>query len=525
MPTPLSGTQEWQLGTGTELTAPDGLPTGRTDPPATVAQRLAARNTTYGAPFAAPIPLPLTAVDGTPIPGGQITWHSAQLFWHSNIGEIDPGAIMPPNPPTPGPTPPTSVRGSAGSRGLDGIGISAHRIYEGSTLIWESKGNKTTTTLEVGRLLANRSGWTPGSSHTVTITALGMPFPQADGTNIAPVESAKSTAITFTLAAAPTAIVAGAWRAPTDLQLVMPVPPAQPSTGRALGPLTLQWKAPGPLLSDDYFEIYDNNPTSNFNRTVSTSPGANGLLTGDHLVATISPPFTYSGGYIVGATTAAVGGSYGPPGMYYNLKVRMVRPSVTTQSYSPFTPPLSGRLAQAVSLPGQPTVSVGGSPLTITITPAATSSSVGPAAQWQVVDSGDVKRSFRVSGAQLTVPLNWATAGQAYSITVTAVNSVGSSTASTAATGTVLAPAPANFRLNGSVTQTTVPVQWDPVPGATSYKVYEGASTVKATVTAPTVTASAAGYSAAGAYNLTVVSVNAGGESAKSTALTGTTAA
>lgn len=517
--------EKWNLEVNSDLTSERGTPEGLTNPPLTAAQRIAARSNSYGAPFVPPTPLVYKDVTGTAIAGGTITHKTVQLFWHSNVGQIPANSIMPPYPPDAGPTPPTSVRGSAGAKGLDGVGIYGHKIYEGSTVIWTTTGNATTATLDVSRLLANRGAWTPGSSHTIKIAALGFPYTQQDGTYVPPVESAKSEAITVVLAAAPAAVLIGAWRPPTDLQLVMPLPPAQPSTGRALGPLTVKFKAPtGALLSDDAFELWSNKAVPG-QTTTSTAPGGLGLMTGDYKVADITPPFTYtSDGYITAQTTAAVGGSFGPPGMAYNLKVRMVRPSVTALQYGPFSLPVWGRLPQATSAPGAPTISVGGSPLTITITPAATSSSVGPAAQWQITDTGDVKRSFRVSGDQLTVPLDWATSGQAYSITVASVNSVGTSAASAASTGTVKPSVPTGFSLNGSVTQTTVPVKWNAVAGATSYKIYEGASTVKATVTAPTVTGSAAGYSAGDPYNLTVVAVNAGGESAKSTALTGTTA-
>ncbi|MFE6745905.1 hypothetical protein ACFVGM_08650 [Kitasatospora purpeofusca] len=516
--------KKFNLNTSSDLTAERGTTEGLTDyPPATAAERIAARPNDYGKPFVPPTPLPLRDAAGTTVPGGLVTHKIAHLFWHSNVGQIPAGSIMPPLPPTPGPTPPTPVRGSAGSAGIDGAGIFGHRVYEGSTLIWETRGPATTARLDVDQLLANRGAWTPGSSHSVKIAALGYPYTQSDGTYVPPVESAKSATITLSLAASPPAVVIGAWQAPTDLQIVMPMPPAQPSTGRPLGPVVLRFKAPAPLRADDYFELWSNRTPAGLTFQ-STLPGSGGLLSGDYKVADINPPFTLSGGYVVAQTTADVAGSFGPPGMPYAFKVRMVRPASDELEVGPFSTVLAGRLPQAVNAPGTPTVALAGTPLTITVTPAATTSSVGPAAYWQIVDSGDVKRSFRVTADQTAIPITWATAGQAVSITVSAVNAAGTSAASTAATGTVKPGVPTGLALNGAVTQTTVPVKWNAVPGATSYKVYEGASTVKATVTAPTVNASAAGYTAGGAYNLTVTAINAGGESAKSAALTGTTA-
>jgi hypothetical protein len=520
----ITGDEKWNLNTGFDLTSEAGTPEGLTDPPASVADRIADRGNDYGAPYTPPVPVVYKDVTGTAIPGGQITHQSVQLFWHSDIGKIPAGSIMPPFPPTAGPTPPTPVRGNAGSKGIDAVYIWGHRIYEGSTLIWESKGPQTTATIDVPRMLANKNSWTPGSSHTIKIAALRMPYTQQDGTYVAPAETAKSDPITFSLAAAPTAVVVGAWQPPADLQLVMPIPPAQPSTGRALGPLTVKFKPPMPLKSDDYFELWSNKtpPGTNYQATV---PGGGGLLSGDYLVATISAPVTVTNGYVTAQTTAAVSGSFGPPNMPYALKVRMVRPSSSQLTYGPFSSTVWGRLPKATDAPGAPTVAVSGTPLNITITPATTTSSVGPAAYWQITDSGDVKRSFRVTADQTTVALNWATAGQAYNITVVAVSSAGNSAASTAVTGTVKPGVPTGLSLNGTVTQTDVPIKWNAVTGATSYKVYEGASTLKATITAPTVTATITGYSAASPYNLTVTALNAGGESAKSTALTGTTAA
>ncbi|MDQ0774146.1 hypothetical protein QF026_002612 [Streptomyces aurantiacus] len=74
----------------------------------------------------------------------------------------------------------------------------------------------------------------------------------------------------------------------------------------------------------------------------------------------------------------------------------------------------------------------------------------------------------------------------------------------------------------GTVTSTGVGLSWPAVPGATGYAVYrDGAKTQTATGTSATV----GGLSPSTAYSFQVAAVNAAGESAKSPAVTATTAA
>ncbi|KAA6219925.1 chitinase [Streptomyces filamentosus] len=72
----------------------------------------------------------------------------------------------------------------------------------------------------------------------------------------------------------------------------------------------------------------------------------------------------------------------------------------------------------------------------------------------------------------------------------------------------------------GSPTSTTVPLSWPAVAGATSYKVYRGATAV-GTVTGTSYTAT--GLTPSTAYSFQVSAVNSAGESAKSAAVTATT--
>ncbi|MEV7281955.1 glycoside hydrolase family 18 protein [Streptomyces sp. NPDC093111] len=72
----------------------------------------------------------------------------------------------------------------------------------------------------------------------------------------------------------------------------------------------------------------------------------------------------------------------------------------------------------------------------------------------------------------------------------------------------------------GSATSSSITLGWPAVPGATSYKLYkDGAALGTATGTSYTAT----GLAAATAYSFQVSAVNSAGESAKSTAVTGTT--
>ncbi|WP_328749250.1 MULTISPECIES: fibronectin type III domain-containing protein [unclassified Streptomyces] len=122
------------------------------------------------------------------------------------------------------------------------------------------------------------------------------------------------------------------------------------------------------------------------------------------------------------------------------------------------------------------------------------------------------------------------TAGQNYSITVSATNSVGESVKSTALTGKTNAVpgAPTGVGVT-NVTTTGMDVAWTAPAGAqpavTNYKVYDG-TTLKATVPAPAAGTTLTGFTPDTAYSITVAAVNTVGEGVKSSpAVTGTTPA
>ena len=103
-----------------------------------------------------------------------------------------------------------------------------------------------------------------------------------------------------------------------------------------------------------------------------------------------------------------------------------------------------------------------------------------------------------------------------YCFTVTAVNELGESAASTEACATtkMLAPAtPANLSV-ASVGEMSVSLTWDAVATAESYKVYQGETVVATNVTATEYTVE--GLASETEYCFTVSAVNNGGESAKS---------
>ena len=110
-----------------------------------------------------------------------------------------------------------------------------------------------------------------------------------------------------------------------------------------------------------------------------------------------------------------------------------------------------------------------------------------------------------------------------YCFTVTAVNELGESAASTEACATtkMLAPAtPANLSV-ASVGEMSVSLTWDAVATAESYKVYQGETVVATNVTATEYTVE--GLASETEYCFTVAAVNNGGESAKSEQACGTT--
>jgi chitinase len=117
-------------------------------------------------------------------------------------------------------------------------------------------------------------------------------------------------------------------------------------------------------------------------------------------------------------------------------------------------------------------------------------------------------------------------AATAYTFRVTATNSAGESARSTAVTatttgGTTQPPATPTGLTAGTPTASSVPLTWNTVTGAAGYAVYRDGTEV-ATTTTPSATVT--GLAAATAYSFQVTATNSAGESARSTAVTVTTA-
>ncbi|MFE5853246.1 fibronectin type III domain-containing protein [Streptomyces sp. NPDC056500] len=122
------------------------------------------------------------------------------------------------------------------------------------------------------------------------------------------------------------------------------------------------------------------------------------------------------------------------------------------------------------------------------------------------------------------------TAGQNYSISVTATNAVGESAKSGPTTGKTNAVpgAPTSVTVS-NVVSTGMDVAWTAPSGTqpvvTSYAVYDG-TTLKATVPAPAAGTALTNFTPSTAYSITVAAVNSVGEGPKSSpAVTGTTSA
>jgi chitodextrinase len=169
-----------------------------------------------------------------------------------------------------------------------------------------------------------------------------------------------------------------------------------------------------------------------------------------------------------------------------------------------------------------------GTPTGLSVT-GTTSSSVS--LQWSAV-SGATSYTVRRDGANpvsvgsTSTTLTGLAASTTYSFTVSAVNSAGESAQSapvsaTTAGSTQPPPAPTGLTVTGT-TCSSVSLQWNPVSGATSYRVYRG-TTLAATV--GTASATVSGLAASTSFSFSVSAVNSAGESAKSGAVSASTPA
>lgn len=262
---------------------------------------------------------------------------------------------------------------------------------------------------------------------------------------------------------------------------------------------------------------------------VEVVSAADGVLTLRWNAVGATPPVTsykISDGITVRATVNApttTGAINVVPGANFAATIRATN---SAGDGPPSNPALTGVMPAATSAPAQITGLALNTAVTTTTIPLTWTAD--PKAQtYKVFDGATLKAT--VTAPATTVTLTGYTAGTAFSLTVKGSNATGDGTASTALTGNTAAvpAAPTGFALNTAATTTTIPLIWNAVttatPAVTSYKIYDGA-TLKATITAPTVTATLTGYTTGTAYSLTVKSTNAIGDSVASTALTGSTA-
>ncbi|HET9137955.1 cellulose binding domain-containing protein [Actinophytocola sp.] len=167
--------------------------------------------------------------------------------------------------------------------------------------------------------------------------------------------------------------------------------------------------------------------------------------------------------------------------------------------------------------PGTPTVT-GVTDTSISLSwPAASGTVTG----YRVYEGSTV----RANPAGTTATITGLAAGSTHTYTVAAVNAAGESARSAAVTattsgGTGVPGTPGNVRVTGT-TDSSISVAWNASGGTVSgYRVYEG-NTVRATPTGTTATIT--GVPACTSRTYTVSAVGAGGESARSAPVTGTT--
>jgi hypothetical protein len=504
--------EKWNLETNSALTAEPGSPVALVDDPRTAEERVADRPADYGESIVPPKPTWYKTADGEDTGAGRVQPREIQVYWRSNIGEISAHAKMPPLPPLP-----DQGGYNLGSRGLDHIYIAGHRVTvvgEGDVIVPGSEGDALITGYW-DRTNAVRPQWvriTPETEYTLTVAAY----------NHDDVYGPESAPLTVTTPAVgydqqhttlpPTA--------PDNLQFGAPLPVITSTAG---GPIVLTWDKQRDVT---LYEVYTN-PTRETD--VAMDPDRIGLDVGDVKVGEINQPTGTN------PTVTFTTSNFTVPEQRLALKVRSVRTDANGTAFSPFSTVLRSQLPPATASPGKagtPTLTespVVGGQVKLTLTPPSIGPVNGAPSYYAVYDG-----SRQVASVQAPLPaaphvtLNYK-AGQAYSFTVVAANSLGVGPASTALTGTVPTPAapaaPTGLALNGAVATTSVPVKWNAItmdPPVTRYTLYQG-TTNKGTVDHPNTSGTVTGYTAGQNFSITVTATNSVGESAKSTALTGKT--
>ncbi|MFF8283383.1 fibronectin type III domain-containing protein [Streptomyces albus] len=418
---------------------------------------------------------------------------------------------MPPLPPLP------EQGGSAlGSRGLDHLYIAGHRvnIVGKGDLVVPGSDTDALITGYWDRTDPDRPQWVriqPETTYTLTVEAYNYDHVYGP---VSEELSVTTPAVGYDQqhnTVPPTA--------PDNLNFAAPLPLITSASG---GPLVLSWDK---QLHVTKYEVF-NNPTDETD--VPMDPERIGLDVGDVKLGEIAQP---SGPGPVTFTSP----NFTVPNMHLALKVRSVRTDENGTAVSAFSPVLRSKLPPATASPGKPgTPTLTESPIVggqvkLTLAPPP----VGPvngAVEYYAVYDGARKV------ATVDAPLGDAPhatlhyqAGQSYSFTVVAGNSLGTGPASTALTGTVPSPtapaAPSGLRLNGSPSTASVPVTWNAItmdPPVTKYSLYQG-TTKEAEVSHPNTSGTVTGYSAGQNYSITVTATNSIGEGPRSHALTGKT--
>ncbi|GAA0286895.1 hypothetical protein GCM10010302_26520 [Streptomyces polychromogenes] len=362
-----------------------------------------------------------------PIAGGYVDQREIQLLWTMPVGAITP---------TPQP-------GGMGSRPIDALsGVDSYRIYIGSLPIpvtgavpvpvppTTPSGTMTHPDLEalIGGYFVPSTAqppgppvWTPitpNTAYAIQLQAVGLDGTLGPKSAVLYVETPSDLPPYRYGQVAPL-------QAPTSLAFQQGTTVPNPASG-AQGPFSLEFTA---VQHASSYELYaSRNPRPGMS-------GPIGLLEGDLLVGTASQPGSVDSQKPVQVTTAPIT----EPG-FISLKVRAVMPvQLGGNAYSPFSAPLVTVLPSA-SAPATPQNLRLGGAVTATTVPVA----------WNAVGSTPAVREYRiynagvfrtsVPGNTTSAPVGGYTANSPYNLTVTAVNELGESIASTALDGTT-APA------------------------------------------------------------------------------------